>query len=541
VRSIEANQDSIKKTGAGAVGPAVAAALLALALYAVTLGGAYVYDDLYVLRQDPRLKDPAQWDKYLTTPYMPSIDLLYRPVTSLSYAIQWWAHGDRAWAFHLVNALLHAGISALVAGVAGRLAGRGAAYAAGLLFAAHPVHVEAVANIVGRAELLCAIGVFGAIWLVLHRPLTGGRAAGIVGCFLLALFSKEQGMLVPFVVGAAWWVWRWKDSTPLQPGEKKRVQWLATGLCWMLAGYIVARESFAPLRFSWDRFFLDWTINPMVRARGWDRLWVPVEVAGRYAQLLVFPWRLSPDYGAPVTGWKVHWEQWPVYVGMISLLAAAAGLGWAAWKKKTTAALCLIGMGLTYGMVSNFPTLIGTIMGERLMYLPSGFWVILVGWGLLGRSRVQTAAQGWRVVMLGVLVALGSARTFTYARLWNNPVRLYETIIAQEPRSLRVRILLAEEDQRRGQLEQAAHVLAEARRVLPDYYLPWLRSAQVAMARGRLEEAEQYLDHADRMEKERIDHGSTEASPLMLLGPSRIELNRLKAAAMDSVINPCTP
>lgn len=532
-------QEAALKKGAGA---AIAAALLAVALYAVTLKGTYVYDDLYVVGQDPRLKDPSQWGQYLTMPYMPSIDLLYRPLTSFSYAVQWWLHGDKPWAFHLVNVLLHAVVSALVALVGVRLAGRAAGYAAGLLFAAHPVHVEAVANIVGRAELLCALGMFAAVLLVLDRPLTRGKAAGVVGWFLFALFSKEQGMLVPFVVGAAWWIRRWRDDTPPDRNEKQAAKWLAIGLCWILAGYIVARENFPTLRFSWDRFFLDWTINPLVRSRGWDRFWVPVEVAGRYALLLVFPWRLMPDYGVPITGWQVRWDQWPVYAGIITLAMGSAGLAAAIWKRSATATFCLIGMGLGYGMVSNFPTLIGTIMGERLMYLPSGFGVILLGWGLMkplsgfASKHNQEAGGGlggWRRAgwgILAVLLVLGCVRTYTYARLWNDPVKLYESVIAEEPESLRVRIVLAEELRRRGQLDEAAGVLADARRVLPDYYLPWLRSAQVAMQRGRLDEAEKYLDHADRMAKERMDQGLTEASPLLLLGPARMELDRLKAA-----------
>jgi hypothetical protein len=503
---------------------AIVSALLAIVLYAVTIRGTYVYDDVYVLRQDQRLKDPGQWGKYLTEPYMPSIDLLYRPVTSLSYAIQWWVHGDRPWAFHLVNVLLHAGVCALVALASARLAGQLAAYAAGLLFAVHPVHVEAVANIVGRAELLCALGMLGALLLVLHRPMTFGRAAGIVGCFLLALFSKEQGMLVPFVVGMAWWARNRVDPVPLEKAEKRRMQWLAMALCWSLAGYIVARENYVPLRFSWDRFFLDWTINPMIRARGWDRLWVAVEIAGRYAQLLIFPWRLMPDYGVPITGWMVHWNQWPIYAGMVSLSLGAAGLIVAIWKKSAPATICLVGMALAYGMVSNLPTLIGTIMGERLMYLPSAFGMILLGWALM-RLRIKGKS-----VIVVMLLILGSVRTFTYAHLWNDPVRLYETVIAEEPNSLRVRIVLAEEYRRAGRLEEAANVLADARRVLPDYYLPWLRSAQVAMDRGRLDEAELYLDHAEKMEESRMDHGLTEASPLMLLTPARVELDRLKAS-----------
>ncbi|MGB7160425.1 MAG: hypothetical protein WBD40_20325, partial [Tepidisphaeraceae bacterium] len=134
--------------------PALASAALAIALFAITLGGTYIYDDLYIIGLDPRIKDPSLWGQFWTKDYFNGgADNLYRPLVSMSYAVQWQLHGDRPWAFHLVNVLLHALASAGVAELARRLGGLRVGYVAGLLFAAHPVHVEAVANIVGRAEL----------------------------------------------------------------------------------------------------------------------------------------------------------------------------------------------------------------------------------------------------------------------------------------------------------------------------------------------------------------------------------------------------
>ena len=97
----------------------------------------------------------SQWEKFWTQAYYPtSQDRLYRPLTSMSYAIEWRIFGDRPWVFHLINVLLYAANCAAVAELARRLGGLAIGYFAGLLFAVHPVHVEAVAYIVGRAELL---------------------------------------------------------------------------------------------------------------------------------------------------------------------------------------------------------------------------------------------------------------------------------------------------------------------------------------------------------------------------------------------------
>src|SRR6185295_9455327 len=105
--------------------PAIASALLALSIYAVTLGGTYVYDDRYIVLTDPRIADVSQWGQFWTRDYFNGgADNLYRPLVSMSYAIQAKLHGtgeNRAWAFHLVNWVLHAGASALVAELARRV------------------------------------------------------------------------------------------------------------------------------------------------------------------------------------------------------------------------------------------------------------------------------------------------------------------------------------------------------------------------------------------------------------------------------------
>ena len=137
--------------------PALISAVLAGAVFAITLGGTYIYDDFDVFQLDNRLHHPVLWGQYWTQSYNGGVDNLYRPLVSMTYAVQWWLHGadeGDAWKFHLVNLLLHAAVTALVAELARRLGGLKLAWIVGLLFAVHPVHVEAVANIVGRAELM---------------------------------------------------------------------------------------------------------------------------------------------------------------------------------------------------------------------------------------------------------------------------------------------------------------------------------------------------------------------------------------------------
>ena len=89
-----------------------------------------------------------------TTVYYPGA--LYRPVTMLTYMANHQVSTD-PFGFHLVNVLLHALVTLAVLALARELLGSLlAATVAAALFAVHPVHTEAVSNIVGRAELLAA-------------------------------------------------------------------------------------------------------------------------------------------------------------------------------------------------------------------------------------------------------------------------------------------------------------------------------------------------------------------------------------------------
>jgi hypothetical protein len=480
--------------------PASVGAVLAIALYLVSLSGTYVYDDLDIILQDTRIRDPSHWHRYWTESYNYNADNLYRPIASLSYAVGWWIHGDRPWAFHLVNVLLNAGVTACLAEFVRRLAGFSSAMIVALLFAVHPLHVEAVANIVGRAELLCALGIFGALLLFL-RPLTPPRAFAITGCFLLALLSKEQGIFIPLLLLILGILRRRFTPATAAPelSERAGIRWLTLLLCWTLAGYIVWRERI--LKFYWDRNFLDWTMNPMVLSPynphggsvGWDAVLMPLVLFGRYVALLIFPWRLSPDYGGKVIGWTVSGADPYLYVGVAAALVWAILLWLGIRRRSVLMVLSLMGFALLYGLISNFVMIIGTNFGERLMYTPSAFFLILVA---MGFSRLPRAAM---LSVMGLALVLGAIRTETYALRWNDRLRFIERSLEEQPDSIRLRIQLAEELRERGRLREAAAVAAEGRRRYPEYFEILIQSAEIAIELGQLDQAEQFLHAAGRL------------------------------------------
>jgi hypothetical protein len=255
-------------------------------------------------------------------------------------------------------------------------------------------------------------------------------------------------------------------------------------LTWTFAAYIVLREQI--LKFWWDRSFLDWTINPLIRPDA-DRWTMPLVLLGRYALLLVAPWKLSPDYGATVIGWTVRSTDSYLYIGILAIAAWILWLMLALRRRNHGTVFCLLALALTYGMVSNFPVLIGVNFAERLMYLPSVFFVMLIA-SLLVRWPRRVL-----VPLVSIVLILASVRSFSYARRWNDRERFYVTSLREQPRSIRLYLLLTSEYLGQGRLDDAARLAEEASERLPDYWEVWIARANVAMERGEFTEAERLL------------------------------------------------
>ena len=144
--------------------------LLSLLLFAGTLANGFVLDDTLLVRDNPRLEDPARIAELLTSDYWSPhrISGLYRPLVTLSYAVNTWIFGVAPASFHGVNVLLHALNAVILMGLVARLTRDSAiSIGASLLFVTHAVHSEAVANVAGRAELLSATFFLGAVWAYL--------------------------------------------------------------------------------------------------------------------------------------------------------------------------------------------------------------------------------------------------------------------------------------------------------------------------------------------------------------------------------------
>lgn len=184
-------------------------AAIAVAAYANTFDNGFVQDDHYLITTNEDMKDLGAWPSVFTSDFFDTDDVTdgapqigyYRPVTRLSWMLDYAAWGADAGGFHRTSVLVHA-LATLALTLLLFLLSRSApaAWFGGLIFAVHPAHTEAVNIITARSDVLA--GAFIALTLLLHvasRQRAGGAAPIALRALALlalgaALGSKEVGM-----------------------------------------------------------------------------------------------------------------------------------------------------------------------------------------------------------------------------------------------------------------------------------------------------------------------------------------------------------
>ncbi|MDQ3998425.1 MAG: hypothetical protein M3303_15560, partial [Gemmatimonadota bacterium] len=185
-------------------------AVLALLASAASFGNGFVFDDGPIVQLNSRVHTLARWWEAFGHAYWPPHwgNTNYRPLTILSFGVQW-ALGDGSPAvFHAVSVVLYVATSLAVLALARLVLPASAAWVVAALFAVHPVHVEAVANVVGQSELLVALSSVLATTIYVPMRSSGRRVepravAAIGALYAVACFSKETGFLLPGLLLAA--------------------------------------------------------------------------------------------------------------------------------------------------------------------------------------------------------------------------------------------------------------------------------------------------------------------------------------------------
>ena len=485
-----------ESTGPARKRTAIAAALvaaMAFAAYAGTLGHGFALDDGPEVVDNAHVRSLAGVGTVFTTSSWAGAGdasvPMYRPLTTLSYSLNYAAGGLAPFGFHLLNLILHAAVCVLVL-LLGLHVGLGlpAAAAAAALFAVMPVHVEAVANVAGRKDLLVAAFSIGAV-LAHARALRRGGGALVLAPLLVAgaLFSKEAGLVLVGLLAAHDLVLARDDWR----AHRRRAlglfaSYLAVTLLFVLARHAVLGTLVFP-RIPFDE-------NPVASAPVAIRVMTAVAVLGRGLLLQVVPLPLSADYSyaaiLPVTS--------PIDPGFLASAVVILAVAALAWRHRRTFPLGLFAF-LWYGIsifpASNLAVPIGTIFGERLLYVPSVAVALLAGAG--AGWVLATRARGVAIPAMALALGLYGIRTWDCARAWANDLTVFTAAAAAQPDSAKAQRMLGGALMEAGRPGEAAAAFRRAAEIIrrpgtpQDRLAPALVELGVAHERtGQLAEAE---------------------------------------------------
>ena len=483
----------------------LACPLLALLLYLPTLGHDFVFDDRGVIEANPLMHDIRALPRLLVAPYwnVPEHSrTLYRPLTSASLALDRAISGMRPAWFHAVNALLHAVATFLVTRLAlGLLPGRPAGAAVtGALFAVHPVHVEAVAGIVGRAEILAAIGVLSAV--LCHRrallavPGRGGWwAAAAWGSALGGVLAKESAIVAPAIVLLA-------ERVMPEARQAPRLRWirLHAGYAIVAALYLGARAGvLGTIGIGQPIPFVD---NPAAAAGPLAGRLTGLGTLVHYARLLLWPRTLAADYS---------YDQIPVIrtifdplavLGLLVLIAVVAGGAWLA-RRAPVCGFALLFMAASACLTTNVVLFIGTLLAERLMYLPALGLCLMAGWAVDRASGAQTRRLAAGAAAVAILLFAG--RSWARIPEWRDDFALYSSAARVSPRCARIRYNLGNGHLKALRYADAEENYRAALRIYPDFQDARVNLGMTLLKRRRPLEALELLESAASLQPRSAD------------------------------------
>jgi tetratricopeptide (TPR) repeat protein len=442
-------------------------------VYANSLRNDFAYDDLHIITENPGIQSLATLPEALTEPYWPGRfgkELgLWRPTTTALLGLQYAVSGENPTLYHLVNVVAHAVASALVVLLLAELMTLSAALVGGLVFAVHPVHVEAVANVIGVAEIVPAVLFLLACLLHVRggSRTSWSRAFGIGALGVLALGGKESAVTLP---GALFLL----DAARSRLGPRDLPGYLRDR--WRL--YAVVAGSFVAL-LALRMGVLGSIANPL-GPLGADllaevpRIWTLSEVWSHYVRLLVFPLDLSADYSPNVIPISLGWNAANL-TGLVLALAVLT-VGLVSWRQpavgKGTDTGRAVGFGvvwflITISPVSNVLFLTGVMLAERTLYLPSVGIAAMAGW-LATRLARERPRVTW--ALLSVALVLMSVHSWNRNPTWRDNVTVFGHLIDDYPHSGRSQWVLGDLFFQRGNPSQGLVSYRAAINILGPHY-----------------------------------------------------------------------
>lgn len=464
---------------------------LIILVYLNSLSNEFVFDDLGLIAKRQSIRN--LWN-------IPTLlgfhgNAAYRPLRTVSHALDYSLFGLNPAGYRTVNIALHIFNSALVFSLFRTLLGNSRpALLAAVLFAVHPVQTESVAYISGRRDLLFSLFyLLGVIWYIRYRETDQPRYLALAGAgYLLSLLSKEMGITLPILCVCYDIIRSMPAGNAAGPATSWRL--MAEGVRTALrrnSRLYAAGAGGLLLLVVYYVFIANPSQQREMYGGGlWPTVLTSARIFAHYLKLLVFPLTLNADYSFNAFPISHSLFEARVILAVIVL----GGTWWGIYR------LLSPDRWAAFGGLWFFITLLPVsqiiphheIVAEHYLYLPSA-GVFLMGGALLERMLTRQRQQTAIVAAFAVLVVVLGIRTAVRNRDWQDSETLWTKTIRTAPGSARAHTNVGEIALRKGRFQEAYQEFRTALEIKPDDAVNHDNLAVVLLRHGQLDEAEQHL------------------------------------------------
>ena len=458
----------------------LALGLMVAVVYFPALWGDFVWDDI-ILVEEPAVRNGTGLWSIWFQPWTMARENHYWPVVYTSFWLEHKIWGFAPLGYHLVNVLLHMVNSLLVWRLLLRLAVP-AAWTVAALFAVHPLHVESVAWVIERKDLLSALFYLTAViaWIRFVEAPGRGRYVLALALFTAGLLSKSVVVTLP----AALLIWHcWKRDGVTFADLRRLVPFFVVGLFITMADFLLY-ASRVPLLLGYSM-----VERLLIAARAW---WF-------YIGKLLWPVDLAVIY--PL--WEIRAEDALAWAYVLAA-AALAALLWFGRRRYGPGAL----VGALFYTVTLSPML-GFVdhgymryafVADRFQYLAGiGVMAVLAGGGAVVATRLPESLRMAAPCLVAVVLTVLGVMTWHQAGIYRDGAAFFGHIVSHNPEARYAHLNLARaliKENRPEDALAAARLAVEKLEGRPDLADAHDIRGRALLNLGRLDEAGEALRRA---------------------------------------------
>ncbi|GFT46833.1 protein O-mannosyl-transferase TMTC3 [Nephila pilipes] len=487
---------------------AILVSLVALC-YRNSLWGDMVFDDVAAVRDNRDLRPHTPLanlfrnDFWGTPLHKEQSHKSYRPLTVLSFRLNYAVHELQPFGYHLVNVMLHACVCLLFYKLCLHFLAASSSLLSSALFAVHPIHTEAVSGIVGRAELLSAVAFLSALLYYIHHRYQQKSNAwldcGMTSLLaVLGLLCKEQALTVLAVCCI------YEFSLPKNPSRVQSIRHLMLG-----------RGIVSPwLRDKFMRIILLCGVAALVLYLRWKAMGQRMPVFSRFdnpaaistspsrqltynyllavnAWLLLFPCHLCCDWTmSTVPLVETVWDarNMATLVLFAGLFYVLKNLGRLEEDVKMIVIMSLSLLIVPFLPATNLFFPVGFVVAERVLYIPSMGLCMLVSQGcsMLYEKRSKTLT----VVGILFLLTMQTMKTISRNNDWKSEHSLYSSALAVNQRNGKLYNNMGQVLESTNRFDEALLHYRRAMEIEPEDVRSYLNVGRVLTNLRRYKEAE---------------------------------------------------